>query len=130
MKPKGPKRQHKKHIIGGPLSLFFVIANPEKQGGNNEDVDEIYPEGRRGYKEAYYSFESMVADEEESKSEKNLIGPIGSGSTTESHPEEKRYNEDYVEYNNKQVGIHIYYRKSHSIFNKVAACSRAPSIHP
>ena len=79
-------------------------------------MDKIHPEGRRSYKKPYYSFVSVVADKKKPEAEKNLVGPIGSGSTTESHPEEKGNNEDYVEYNNKHVGIHIYYRKSVSTY--------------
>jgi len=64
-------------------------------------VDEIDPEGRRRYKKAYYSFESVVPKNKKPEPEKNFIGPIRSGSATKSYPEEKGDNEKYMEYNNK-----------------------------
>jgi hypothetical protein len=75
-------------------------------------VDEIHPQGRRSYKKPYDSLVSVVTDKKNSEPEKNLVGPIGSSCTTESHPEEQGNNEKYMEYNNKHIGIHIYYRKS------------------
>ena len=98
---EGTERHEKKHIIGRPLRLFLVVADPEEQRRDKQHVNDIDPQDRRLGEPAPHGLVGVIDEDNEPHTDQETIHPLGCGGAVESNPQKKGDNEGDMQDPNK-----------------------------
>ena len=85
MMPQRGEGEHEKNLVGRALRLFTVVSNPEKHGGNQDNVHHIDPEKLGSSCKPGEALVAVIDCYEEPEAEQYGIDPLGSGRPVEAH---------------------------------------------